>query len=95
MAKTKKARWRAPFKSVADVHWEREKFDYDVDAFLRSRGWEHTSETPGSLWLWVKTVEWKRYGRAGEPAKTVSERIMTGRKTALAIEGYLEDDGEE
>lgn len=27
-----------------------------ADNLLRSRGWEHTSDTPGCIWQWVKKL---------------------------------------
>lgn len=32
------------------------KDDYhcEMEAMLRQRGWEHTSKTPGSFWMWRK-----------------------------------------
>jgi hypothetical protein len=43
--------------SVAEAKWQGEQLSYRVDAFLRSRGWKHTSSTPGSYWLWHKTID--------------------------------------
>lgn len=33
-----------------------DKIQFDKDSFLRKRGWEATSSTPGSLWMWKKTL---------------------------------------
>jgi hypothetical protein len=47
--------------SVAEARWQGEQLSFRVDAFLRSRGWEHTSSTPGSYWLWGKTIDGKAF----------------------------------
>lgn len=30
--------------------------NHRADNLLRSRGWEHTSDTPGCIWQWVKKL---------------------------------------
>ena len=45
--------------SIAEAKWQREQLSFRVDAFLRSRGWGYTSSTPGSHWLWFKTIDGK------------------------------------
>lgn len=51
MAEKKKRRAR---KSYGALVWEREQVDFAEEAWLRAHGWEHTSNTPGCLWLWQK-----------------------------------------
>jgi hypothetical protein len=48
-----------PIGSVAEAKWQGEQLSFRVDVFLRSRGWKHTSSTPGSYWLWGKTIDGK------------------------------------
>ena len=36
---------------------KKEQIDFEMDALLRKKGWESTSSTPGSLWLWQKTLK--------------------------------------
>lgn len=43
-----------------DIRFEMEQLEFQQDAELRKRGWQQTSSTPGSLWLWRK--EMKGYG---------------------------------
>jgi hypothetical protein len=31
-------------------------------AYLRSRGWEYTSQTVDSVWRWFKTIKGRHYG---------------------------------
>jgi hypothetical protein len=45
-----------PIWSTAEARWQEEQYGFRVDAFLRSRGWRHTSSTPGSYWMWHKTI---------------------------------------
>lgn len=47
--------------TAGDISWARELLEFDVDAFLRSRGWTHTSDTPGSIWLWTKEIDGKTF----------------------------------
>ena len=67
MAKASKKRepreWSdsGPIGSVAEARWQEEQHGFRIDAFLRSRGWGHTSSTPGSLWLWTKRIAGKTY----------------------------------
>lgn len=43
--------------SAGAVTYLREQLEFAVDAFLRSRGFESTSLTPGCLWLWRAVLE--------------------------------------
>jgi hypothetical protein len=43
-------------KNVDDVRYEREQLEFRVDAFLRTRGWKHSSSNPAHIWLWEKTL---------------------------------------
>ena len=47
-----------------------------VDAMMKKRGWNHTCKTPGSLWLWEKTMP---DGRV----------ILTDRGTAAMLEEQM------
>lgn len=35
---------------------DREQIQFKMEAHLRERGWEHTSQTPGCYWRWVKKL---------------------------------------
>jgi len=43
--------------STGEAQWQTEQLRFRIEAFLRSRGWKHTSSTPGSYWLWHKTID--------------------------------------
>ena len=62
--------------SVAEAKWQGEQLQFRVDAFLRSRGWTHSSSTPGSFWTWSKTIDGRTY--------------YVGHAWALGIESSLE-----
>lgn len=64
--------------SVAEARWQEEQLGFRIDAFLRSRGWGHTSSTPGSLWLWTKLIKGHEY--------------FVPRDTAMHMEATLEPD---
>lgn len=51
---------------------EIEQQDFKKDALLRKRGWQHTSSTPGCIWLWKKEI--KGHGM-----------VMVNRDTAIYI----------
>ena len=34
---------------------------FEKEDFLRNRGWKHSSDTPGSYWLWRKSIDGKDY----------------------------------
>jgi len=44
------------YKTTSDIDEAREQLNIDIGEFLRSRGWEYTCDTPGSLWLFRKAV---------------------------------------
>ena len=45
--------------SGSEARWQKDQWSVRVDAFLRKRGWNHTSSTPGSYWLWNKVIDGK------------------------------------
>ena len=44
-------------RAASEVDHAREMLEFEVDRFLRSRGWNHTSDTPGCYWLWEKAID--------------------------------------
>jgi hypothetical protein len=51
------------------------KIKDSTEAYLRSKGWEHTSSTVGSRWMWFKTVEGRHYGCATDDAFRIQSNI--------------------
>lgn len=43
------------------INFEREQLGYQEEGWLRKHGWNHTSNTPGTLWLWVKEIKGVMY----------------------------------
>jgi hypothetical protein len=43
-------------KTYHELERLREEVGFAEERYLRSHGWEHTSDTPGCLWLWKKTT---------------------------------------
>ena len=41
-----------PIEHAVEIEQRRERLWFEIEAFLRSRGWKHTSKTPGSHWMW-------------------------------------------
>ena len=73
-----------PIGSMSEARWQSEQLGFRIDAFLRSRGWAHTSATPGSFWLWTKIVN--------------GQELYVDQSHAVSIEGHLEPhdiDGDE
>src|SRR5688572_10782044 len=61
-------------QQIADAQSQAEELE---DAYLRERGWQHTCDTPGSLWVWSKTLP---DGRV----------ILTSKTQALAFASVME-----
>ena len=64
----------ATLRQIAEAQSHAEDLE---DAYLRERGWEHTCNTPGSLWVWSKTLP---DGRV----------ILTSKTQALAFASAME-----
>lgn len=43
--------------------------------FLKSQGWTYECSNPASLWLWVKTIDGKRFTCTTELALRFEERL--------------------
>lgn len=76
----------AKVRSVAHLNWLEERLGFDSDAFLRSRGWAHSSSHPGSYWLWSKEIDGKMYHVPKDMALSMEQRIEGDRCTC--DEGY-------
>lgn len=76
------------FQTVWSARHAREMLEFEVDATLRKKGWKHTCESPGSLWLWEKVVRWTRHERTG-PVE-IERLVMTDKDTALSIQERLD-----
>ena len=45
-----------PIRNFAQIDKAREQLEIIEAEFLEQRGWKLTCDTPGSLWLWTKTL---------------------------------------
>lgn len=65
------------FKSRIDIDSARELVEHAINDYLRSKGWVHTSATPGSYWLWQRKLDDGRI-------------MLVDRETAIRCTDYLE-----
>lgn len=63
-------------KNVYEARGKREDVEYEIDAFLRSKGWNHTSSTPGCLWMWEREID----GR----------RVLVDKEHALSMQAHFD-----
>lgn len=45
------------------------------EKYLRTKGWEHSSSTPGSRWMWFKEVDGRHYGCGADDAFRIQKSI--------------------
>lgn len=64
-------------KTIQDVDSAAQDLGFEVDAFLRGRGWKCSSSNPACMWLWEKKLKDERV-------------ILTGKDTALAFERHAQ-----
>lgn len=65
--------------SQRQIHEARDEVERLEKSYLKSRGWQYTSATPGCYLLWEKDFE-----RDG-----VTQRLVVNQAHALAIEGVV------
>lgn len=66
--------------NIEDIDFEIEQLNFKKDAWLRKKGWDFTSSTPGHLWLWKKEIN--NYGT-----------ILTNRDSAIHMQLWIENYG--
>ena len=64
------------FKSMAEVDYAEQQHDFAVALYLRTKGWKHTSDTPGSYWMWEREID----GRT----------LLVDQNTAALIQRHIE-----
>lgn len=64
------------FERTEDIDNAASRHVFEIEAFLRSKGWRHTSHTPAHLWLWERNIN----GRM----------ILVERDTAVKMQAYLD-----
>lgn len=48
------------------------------DRYLQERGWKHTCDCPGSIWLWVKEIDGTRWSGNTDTAFYIEESLEFG-----------------
>jgi len=64
------------FKNMAEVDYAEQQHGFAVADYLRTKGWKHTSDTPGSYWMWQREIA----GRT----------LLVHQDTAVQIQRHLE-----
>jgi hypothetical protein len=68
------------FSSAREIASAQEDIGYKINSYLRQRGWEHTSTTPGCYWMWKRTIDGVVY--------------MVDTDAAVRIQGTFEETAE-
>ena len=63
-------------RTIDEINAARDEVEFGIAAFLRAKGWRHTSSTPGCFWLWEKTIDGRTF--------------LTDRTHALGIQEALD-----
>mgnify|MGYP001596777083 CR=1 FL=1 len=61
--------------SCVQIEAKRDELQHRTEAYLRAKGWEHTSSTVGCYWMWFKTVEGRQYGCSTDDAFRIQDVI--------------------
>ena len=73
-------------RSGNEIEDARHDLEQAKHRYLRSHGWEYTSDTPGCLWMWVKLTEHAASRRPDEPKKPCW--IMVDTDTAISMQRH-------
>lgn len=75
-------------KSDNDIATAEHDLDNAKHRYLRSHGWQYTSNTPGCLWMWIKRCD--REELRGDPRVPVKEPcwIMVDTDTAISMQRH-------
>jgi len=68
---------RTTIQSAEHAEYLQEQFDFEVEAYLRKKGWEHKTIQPGSYWMWQRELD----GRL----------VTVNRKMAVTLQAHLEE----
>lgn len=65
------------FEDLTCVQLEatRSELRHRTEAYLRTKGWEHTSATVGCYWMWFKTIDGRHYGCSADDAFRIQDAI--------------------
>lgn len=68
-------------RSIHALDFAREQLGWDEDRYLRSHGWESTSDTPSCHWMWRKTTP------KGEVILVEKEMALSIQRGSCSIRG--------
>ena len=57
------------------IESDEEGIELRKSVYLRAAGWEHTSNTIGSYWMWCKEIEGRHYGCSLDNAFRIQSTI--------------------
>lgn len=63
------------YKRIEDIEALQQKLSEATEQYLRSRGWHHTCQTPGSLWLWEKYLDGFMYRVPSDLALSMQSNV--------------------
>lgn len=57
------------------IEADRRELDDRTEAYLRAKGWKHTSQTVGCYWMWFKTINGQSYGCSTADAFRIQDSL--------------------
>jgi hypothetical protein len=57
-----------------DIQDAENQLEHFRSRYLTACGWEYTCDTPGSYWLWTKTIDGTRYAVSADLALSMQDR---------------------
>lgn len=80
--------------SAEDADIQREHLGFRIAAYLREKGWKHTSSTPGCFWLWEKTLADGRVVLVNQDMAIGMQRDFEDAEEPASEDGGYEDRNE-
>lgn len=77
-----------PLTEIDEIQRLRARADNKQNNWLVRRGWEHTSSTPGSYWMWRKEWEGKTFLVEEQTAARIQEHCDREADYQLHPEDY-------
>lgn len=87
----------AKYKNVMEIDAAREELTYATEAYLRAKGWKHTSSTPGCFWLWERELTIVTHGRPGTEFERTERKVtaLMSLDTAVSVQRHLDAEASE
>jgi hypothetical protein len=79
-------------RNIIEIDAARQDLTYETEAYLRSKGWKHTSSTPGCFWLWERELTIVTHGRPGTEFERTERKVtaLMPLDTAVSIQRHLD-----